>query len=970
MKTPKVVLNNSVDLSPESKEYTEKTKLGIINLDFKLFIEGVQVPFESISITTSYGSMPVASITVPYMPYLQEIARNYPAKVHIFFKDVVSERFYYQQGTVDTTERYQYRLLFSGVIKGAYYQKSKSSVGGSTRISFQCVHKNYVASEIKLSFGSFTEQDYTRSNFGETTETNAPTAYLTPELAAQKAMNGVDITGNTVFSPAAPRESETLNSTQGLTLQMRPYAAQFAGMPGVAMGLWNIIQRDSYQFAEVKDFMKKIYVPLMSNIKFFEGVVGHPIVENYLHDRKQQAKQIKVKDGVNNAFLNPLAAYGGANNPLEAAAVDATLKAIQAGVQRGKRGGVNLTSFLASIYSEMFYDIITLNSPAMRLQSESAGPSELGFADDNEAVAPVETIVKPVMNLYFSPKCNVLYPNMYSDISINDLYDDAPTRVMSMNGKFSGEHDSIAMHGWYRAPFKVRDAVAKMAGLSDAQILDTVGILRDTPAPHEMGRGVHIARGKTPQWVMYMLPSAEDSSNSNQQIKEDWRRLVMDYTDFQYSTALSSYRTGQVSGCFNPYIVVGYPMDIVDPSRVRPSHHALCVSVTHNITSRSVSTDIGFSNAITYDELQVFDTPAALPWIAELLKIARTEKDPNGAEYKFTSLLDASAEARLAANQFYEDVLGVGAAFIDDLSEYVYSDETPKGVKSVNKTMSSLEDSLAACRRSIQTMASVEKLFGFKFIGTGLPDGVTSAGKISIVKDYPLRPAVAEGGANSSIFSLSKVPPGHNVFLDYSRFKVTRAVDVGAKPQAATPPGGHVSTAGTNTLTKWSLRTSWKAGFAKIPASHAATVIAEDERLFSKYPSLYIPGTLAQIISIESSWNANAVATVVRDPQLQARGYGQLIPKWWDGKFYGKPVAKLTPEENIRSAGSILDKYLRRFRSLNDAVVAYHNGETALAKVKAEGGGVAYYDNALLGADGGGAAYFGKVFEPPASGGA
>lgn len=964
MKKPKAILTSSADLSPESKAYEEKTKLGVVALDFKLYIEGVEVPFESISITTSYGSMPIASITVPYMPYLQEIARNYPAKVHIFFKDVVSERYYYQLGKEATTEKYQYRLLFSGAIKGAYYQKSKSALGGSTQISFQCVHKNYVAADILMSFASFTEQDATRANFQEVAGSNSPTAYMTPQLAAQKAMMGIDISGGTTFSPAAPTGNTDLDATHGLTVELKPYRDQFAGMGGVPLALWNILQRDSYQFAHIKDYMKKIYIPLISNIKYFEGMSGHPLLETYLHDRKQQASQSVIQPGVVNGFLNPIVAYdGGTNNPLEAAAVDATLKAVQAGIQRQKQGAMPFTSFIAALMSDMFYDVLTLNSPVMRVQAKAGAASELGFSDSDEAVAPIETIIKPVMNLYFSPKCNVIYPNMYSAISINDLYDDAPTRVMANNGKIIGEHDEIALGGWYRAPFNVRDAVRQKAGIPPKNILETVGTLMETPASHEMGRGVHPSIKATPQWVMYMLPSAEQRNSVNLTLQQDWRRLVMDYTDFQYSTALSSYRTGSVSCCFNPYIVVGYAMDIIDPSRVRPSHHALCVSVTHSITPRSVNTEVTFSNAITYEELQVFDTPAAIPWVAELLKISRSEKDSRGADFKFTSLMDASKEARNAANKFYEDVLGVGAAFIDDLSEYVYSDDKPKGVKSVNKTMSSLEDSLAACRRSIQTQASVEKLFGMKFIGTKLPDGMADAGNVSIIRDYPLRPAAAAGGANASKFSTSKVRPGHNMFLDYSKFKIEPSPSTGSAPKASstTLKPGSVDVTGVNTYTAWDVRTDWEGSYAKVPASHQAVMNAADAKLAADFP-YYVKGLLKQIIFAESSFVAGIVATKVSNPRDQARGYGQLIPRVWDGQFSGKLVEKLTPEENIRAAASILGRYMRRFGNINDAAVAYHNGETALAKVKKEGGGVADYSK--LKADKGGAVYFGKIFQP------
>lgn len=961
---PKPVKVASPSLSPETSDYSARPKLGAIHMDFKLYIEGVEVPFESITISSTYGALPVASVTVPYLPFLQEMARNYPAKVHIFFKDVISDRTL--GSTVRNRDKHIFRLLFSGVIKGAYYQKSKGVGGASTNISFQCVHKNYVASEILIGFASFNLSDISNANFDASNTATSKTALWNPTIAAQQAMQGVDISGTKVFNPSLIQQADE-SDTVGIPGQLIPYAKQFAGIPGVILRLWNILCKDSFQFAYVMDHMKKIYIPLMYNIKYFEGMAGHPIVENHLQKNKLPAtKALTGTDTVGSSYLNPIGGYetGVDVTSLGAASIDATLTAVAMGLNQFN-GNTPLPEMIGGLAGTVLYDVVTLNSPVMRVSvkedvAEVEGASVGFLSQQEDPVAPIETIVHPNMNLYFAPACNVIYPNMYRHISVNDLYDDAPTRITSRSPAIGGDSNEITTSFRYRSPYNVREASYKRsvygASSPGADIINSVQIYEETPASHEMGRGIRPQIGTLPAWTQYISAKVEREPSANEDKTTDWRKMLMDYNDYLYSVALSSYRTGQVSCVFNPYIIVGYPMDIVDPSPLRPSHHAFCTSVVHSISSSGVTTEIGFSNAITFEELYVYDTPTTLPWIADLLGIRRT-----GNKDSFTSIVNVDDAARSAANTYYEEVLGVGAAFVDELSEYKYSDGVPpRGAKSINKVMSTIEDAIAATRRSVQTMASVEALFDFKFINTiG-----TSANQ------QGLREFIFSSKNPQYQFNTDKVRPGHNMFLDYSGYVV--------KPESSRPYSdkqmfdltGSTSTAAVdnkvdtqvNSKTDWDVRDDWVNPLLQLKSKHPdhynMIMRLESELLTNPY---YKAGAWIKILHLESGFNPDAHNPVGGG----AYGYGQ-IQNQWNGRFFGKKVKDYTPIENLKVSQTLFKSVLGTFKNVNDAVVSYNQGSPQVLAARRANGGVALYSLCKL--DMGGAVYFNKIFTPPKGG--
>jgi lysozyme len=327
------------------------------------------------------------------------------------------------------------------------------------------------------------------------------------------------------------------------------------------------------------------------------------------------------------------------------------------------------------------YDHVILTSPA-----------KIGVLGKPELI---DHIYKPRMFAYYSPICNVLLPYMYEGYSINLGTDQVPSRVVYNGMQFTTMSaanfgTTVNSHN-YVAPHSVRVALADSGNLSKS-LESTVA----APGKYEWGTGVRTADGQLPYWYAVLSHQAVSGNIGNlandttlERLKaawnklypedptlnmwdaqlsgiEDYQRLFFTGVDVEFSNTYSKVRQGSVEGVFNPFIVPGYPMDIIDPSPLRESYHGFCTSVTHTIdASGYAATSIGMSSAYTFSEIATCYIPGTYPWLLAQLKM-----DENLSMY-------GNTEAFQSACQYYNDVLGVGAADPTILEAYSTGDPIP-----------------------------------------------------------------------------------------------------------------------------------------------------------------------------------------------------------------------------------------------------------------------------------------------------
>ena len=314
----------------------------------------------------------------------------------------------------------------------------------------------------------------------------------------------------------------------------------------------------------------------------------------------------------------------------------------------------NLYSMFQNFYSSMEYDIITLACPAEVVINPV-------LFMDSETYA-IDTIVKPSMPFYFSPTCNVLYPSMYTSISVN--YDEIsmPTRMDILNHEDGNTAGAYGTH--YRTPASIRTAIAqKVVSKTSPNLSNTTGSSFGAIGKYEMGRGMKYESMSMPDWLSITLVSAKTNSagatvtaqeetpapgtyddNAIKQLIAGWERRYPDHpemnpwnpasqiyphqrilfatADYYYTKKFASTKAGNVTCLFNPYIIPGYPMDVLETSPNLPNFHGLCVAVSHNITASSISTQVSMAAVSTYTELANYYIPFINPYLQVVLGLA------------------------------------------------------------------------------------------------------------------------------------------------------------------------------------------------------------------------------------------------------------------------------------------------------------------------------------------------------------
>lgn len=686
----------------------------VIAPDFKLYIEGVQVPFEAMSINQTYNSLPTADISIPPESGLLDITRGYEPKVHIFYKD----------------DNYGgYRLLFWGHIKSNSYSRSRSA--GSTSITFHCEHKNALLNGLTLDYTGWSNPSAESSTNPGITQSAKPQAFSSAQMiiTALEGIEGVAgtdelITGSNVKIDSVP--------TNKVDPSLEKIAPRLIGMPGVIVNLWNQIKKGAYVSKLDNLALSTMYIPLYEEgLSYFKRMAGHTILESSLQSSKSGYCHVsglpEVKILVPPCFRSPMIS-----------AIQSELAVKNLFSMSGFSG--EMTTFPEIVNSIMLYskyDVSTLASPAEVSADVTKYIEDLNVSGV-EKVA-IETIIKPQIPFYYSPTCNVLLPRMYSSVQINQSESSVPTRVTAL-------HDSHPVAGGnnlhlsFIAPHSVREAIAHNAllkgvdGVRDLNIGATMGFSFHIPGKYEMGSGIRPFRVTMPWWLV-MLTSEKDAEgkvgnyeqypekgtkdyNNMMILTSEWRsryatrineqddqikvvydssknnlnqndplnpikpyqRIMFSTVDYEHSEKVATSRSGFVEAVFNPYIVPGYPMDVIDDSPNHPSFHAYCTSVTHSITPRSISTGIGMIAVTTYAELSNYYTPSVTPFLQTALNLVNANIDESlyatslkGDPEPFknpVSTIIQNPVAKDTANTFYRQVLGVGAAAPDDLVHF------------------------------------------------------------------------------------------------------------------------------------------------------------------------------------------------------------------------------------------------------------------------------------------------------------
>lgn len=794
----------------------------VIAPEFKLYIEGVQVPFESISVSQYYMGLPTADIQIPPESGLLDITRGYEPKVHIFYKDDNYEGF---------------RLLFWGHIKSNSYSRSRGQ--GNTSISFHCEHKNSLLNQLTMDFTGWTTPG--------TTNQNEAQAVAKPDAFNSQAMVIEAMTGLSGVASASQDITDTNTAaniasapTNLLGVEIGPMFDRLQGMPGVILNLWNQIKKGAYVNRLNSLALNRMYIPLVEQgLSFFKRMSGHTFLESRLQtDKKPFCHRPGMKESqVIVAPCDRMSMTSAVQRELSYSNLNSLINF-----------SGELTSFrqiMEGFLIHSKYDLITLASPAEINLKPSTFVEELNVAGV-EKVA-IETIVKPQIPFYYSPVCNVILPRTYMSIQVNQNDSSIPTRMSASHDMTPGGNGADSLKLTFNSPPSIREAIAYNAMLRgvntvvDLNLGTTKGHSFSIPGRHEQGTGIRPYKIGLPWWLVVIASDKNkegkksnteeapvkgtDYYNDMMALSAEWRsrygtkivqqddnltvsknlsknnlnpfdplnksalpheKLLFSTMDYEYSQKVSESRSGAVESVFNPYIIPGYPMDVIDDSPNHPSFHGFCTSVTHTITSRSVVTNIGMIEVCTYAELSNYYTPSVAPFLQSTLNLVTATIDEDlyantgvGDHSPFTpnsSTILQNPRAKATADQFYREVLGVGAAAPDDMIHFSSGRSYP--LERVSGTLRP---------RVLPGVGSMPNLARGKPVSRELDDYYTTVGNLRLVSrpieslesisfkfDYNfinLDPDLYNSNymnyVNPQLASNLLLEPGASLFLDY-----------------------------------------------------------------------------------------------------------------------------------------------------------------------------------------------------------
>lgn len=699
----------------------------IFNSDYRLYIEGVQVPFESVNISNVYGQLPTASITLPPWPGLSELGRNYSPKINVFWRDYnygvsEAEASAIGKGTSDLrdVQRDAYKLIFTGVIVSTVDSKSMSTGGGNQNISVSCTHELTYLNDILIRYGNQAVQA-AQSQLAVNSDTSVTLAEWDINTMMIKALMGVkgDVKSDSIHYV----ESDKLMDLQGT--------------PGILRVMWNALKKDANTKRSLgsSEVLTDIYIPLIEDgIKFWERMTGHPSIEGGIQDDSARLDYNNGSDnsailGVDDDLTGKIMVPPVFRSFLGAAAQKELAITSMQSLQNGA-GSPEQSSFMdhiQAILRRLEYDMVTLSAPV------SKGP-------DGEKI--YEYIVKPIIPTYYAPICNVVLPNMISDVSVNSNYDMIPTRAVNLTNLVSlvsGIVSGTAPAQSYVSPHSVRYA---RAGGEGSTLQNSLFSYNNVPGKYEYGSGVkakvtqlpalynlmkvsleskEIKNGKDVEivgeseyagavkaWDKMHLEGNWPGRDSYNPLKEEseisaFNRLNFLYSDQQFASETTKARTAQASGVFNPYAIVGYPMNLVDSVPSRESYHGLCTSVSHSIhASGQANTSYGMSGVTTFSELALYNIPSVNPYLS------------NALGFEDDSRLYANKTAYVKACKIYQEVFGVGAAEPALLQDYDTGEPLAFGrsgaywVNSSSRFHETVQGSLALVARNITSLTELD----------------------------------------------------------------------------------------------------------------------------------------------------------------------------------------------------------------------------------------------------------------------
>lgn len=532
-------------------------------LDFKLYLEGVPVEFESATITAQVGAPAIAQIRIPPTIKSQNVLPR--TSVHLFYVD--PNEIYDQDSPRGFEGELVFKLLFEGEVMGISYNKttdmrSTTLVCSDITNNFDYAHR-FVIEDIPSMLGAQCEE----------------------LVVGQKARLGF--------------------SDQSDVNLSGPIARLVAGEEDVIEG--------------VKKLIRGAFVGDQ------EGISTNEFLES-VEDR------FRITDRVTSVPDNEIGRLAEITN---------FLNIMSRGIGKTPPN-VTLTQLINIFLTFIFYSRVSILSPSFR----------------NNLIQSF--ILLP--NIYFSPppKCNVLFPDHIENIGYTDMFLRSPTRLFLQTAPFGtsqGQTGAFQCATTYMAP---RELAELLPAGSTGKAKPPNNAHRVLTSEEKLKGIIPVFKSVGQPEYITLLGQRKDANGETVGTDPDSaRNYLLNMAEYELDVRKAQTRSvNQMTGTFNPEVVVGAPVAAVDDvlfifgmlESVTHTISAVSGAATNYMVSMSRRVPVGFTKPnLTNDSIRtVVETiTAILEADSKKTDEERSEDDLSSLQPLLDSLVTLDGDERI-----------------------------------------------------------------------------------------------------------------------------------------------------------------------------------------------------------------------------------------------------------------------------------------------------------------------------------
>jgi hypothetical protein len=312
----------------------------------------------------------------------------------------------------------------------------------------------------------------------------------------------------------------------------------------------------------------------------------------------------------------------------------------------GTKGGMDAYSLLANTFANLYYEIVeVLAPPAHQLDAYSLPVAPLldgltttdpetaakQLAGRKRSVGIGTFLTKPDEPFAAPPACNVLFPSLVKQWSLQEDYASQPTRVY-FNRKSHGRKLNLTTkrpgyaHQATRVGYPgvvVRHAQdAATSTSNDLELLvfpeeyyrGPASAMTDVPVMFQGMQAIAAAARFSNPTVVESTQPAESLDPSNLALSREAHTkasargdysygLLADVAQQEYYRARTSRLSGSAVCVFHPYVIPCFPVAVFDSTRDGMHILGSVSAVQHHLSPTQASTSVSFTNVRTYSDM-------------------------------------------------------------------------------------------------------------------------------------------------------------------------------------------------------------------------------------------------------------------------------------------------------------------------------------------------------------------------------